>query len=815
MRSAAAGGDGQKGYNVNTTYFGKAIRTLEFDKIAALLADCAPTEGGKALALRIVPDCDIPTIRKKLMQTGEARRLLTAKGMPSFGQVKDITESVDRAEKGASMTPAELLAVASLLCSTRRVSDYFFGDRREGDVGEGLRELFSRLIPDRPLEMRITRAIPAEDMIADEASPALADIRRRIRAENNRIKDSLQRYLGGAYAKYLQENIVTLRNGRYVVPVKAEYKNEIKGLVHDTSASGATFFIEPLAVVDANNELKALEKREQQEIERILAELSAECAACGSSLIANYHNLTELSFLFAKGEFSCRIEGTEPMINEERRLLLKKARHPLIDRKKVVPVTIALGESYDTMVITGPNTGGKTVTLKTLGLMAMMAQAGLHVPCAEGSELCVFDSVLADIGDEQSIEQSLSTFSAHMVNIVGILSRLTDRSLVLFDELGAGTDPTEGAALAMAIIEKVRTYGALCAATTHYAEIKEYALQTEGVINASCEFDVSTLKPTYRLIIGAPGKSNAFAISAKLGLGQDVIEAAKARISSESRRFEQVIEELEKNRLEAERERDRALKERRDYEAFRNAEEQKLRRRAEQAERELEKAQERANQIVVSAKATSDYVLQQLEELKKQQESARFSEALEEGRRSIRRRLREAADEVNPVIERDNEDYVLPRPLKKGDTVLIVTLNQQGTLGEAPDKSGNVTVRTGLLNTRVNVRDLRLVEEAAVVTTSDRKRIAASKYQAAVNKNFTASIDLRGQLGDDAWFMVDKYLDDAVMANVKTVTLIHGKGTGALRAALAGHLKTDSRVKGFRRGVYGEGDSGVTVVELK
>ncbi len=800
---------------MSTTYYEKAIRTLEFDKIAAMLVECAPTEGAKALAYRITPESSITAIRKKLRLTTEAKNLLMAKGMPPFGGVKDITEAVERAEKGASMTPLELLSVASLLSTARHLYDYYFGDKHETVQAEEIRDIFGRLVSDRMLETKITKAILAEDMIADEASPELADIRRKIRSENNRIKDNLQKYVSGAYGKYLQENIVTIRNGRYVVPVKAEYKNEIKGLVHDTSASGATLFIEPLSVVDSNNELKALERREAREIERILAELSADCATNGGILISDYYGISELGFIFARAELSCRMNGTEPIMNEGRHLLLKKARHPLIDKKKVVPVTVELGNEYDTMVITGPNTGGKTVSLKTLGLLSMMSQAGLHIPCAEGSEVCIFDSILADIGDEQSIEQSLSTFSSHMVNIVDILGRVNDRSLVLFDELGAGTDPTEGAALAMAIIEKVRSYGALCVATTHYAEIKAYALETDGVTNASCEFDVETLRPTYRLIIGTPGKSNAFAISSKLGIGDDIINVARAHISSDSRRFEQVIEELEKNRIEAERERDEAIRQKKEYETYRNAEEAKLKKRIETTERELEKAREKATQIIESARITSEYVMDQLDAIKKKQESERFADALDEGRRNIRKNLRRAADEVNPVEENVDSEYVLPRELRKGDTVLVVNLGQQGIIVDAPDKSGNVTVKTGLLNTRTKVKNLKLIEEATTVTTSDRKRIAASKYQAEVNKSFSSSIDLRGQLGDDAWFMVDKYLDDAIMANIKSVTLIHGKGTGALRAALAKHLKSDSRVKSFRGGIYGEGDSGVTVVELK
>jgi len=800
---------------LSTTYYDKALHTLEFDKITAMLADCAPTEGSRAMAYRLVPDGDPYQIRRKQSQTTDAKNLLMMKGFPSFGALKDVTPAIERAEKGASMTMRELLDTAALLQTARRLSDYFFGDRKESDPGEGLREQFGRLVADRMLETRITRAIPAEDLIDDEASPALADIRRRIRLENNKIKDSLQKYLSGTFAKYLQENIVTLRNGRYVVPVKAEYKNEIKGLVHDTSASGATLFIEPLAVVDANNELRALEIKEQHEIDRILAELSAECVIDATIIIGDYYALTELAFIFAKAELSCRLNATEPLINEEKRLFLKKARHPLIDKKAVVPITVALGGEYDTMVITGPNTGGKTVTLKTIGLLSLMAQAGLHIPSSDGSEVPVFDAILADIGDEQSIEQSLSTFSSHMVNIVGILEKVSDDSLVLFDELGAGTDPTEGAALAMAIIGKVRSFGALCAATTHYAEIKAYALETEGVTNASCEFDVETLRPTYRLIIGTPGKSNAFAISRKLGIGEDIIEAAKNRISTDDKRFERVIEELEIRRMEAERERDEALRARREFEAYRNAEEAKLKRRLDIAEREAEKAQEKAVQILESARVTSEYVMGQLEEIKRKKESERFAEQLEEGRRDIRRRLREAGDAVNPVTEARDDDYVLPRALRKGDTVMLINLRQQGVLIEDPDKKGNVTVRSGLINTRTNIKNLKLIEEAAQMTTADRKRIAASKYQAAVNRDFSASLDLRGQLGEDAWFMTDKYLDEAIMAHVKTVTLIHGKGTGALRAALQKHLKTDSRVKSFRAGIYGEGDSGVTVVELK
>ncbi len=795
--------------------YGKAAVTLEFDRVARLLADCAPTEGSRDLALRISPEGDPFSVKKNLRLTTEAKAFLVAKGMPGFGGIRDIGPALDRALRGASMTPRELLDAAQVLNTARRLYDAVFSDRGREETWEALTEIFSCLTPDRYLEAKITRAILSEDRIADEASPALADIRRRIRQENLKIRESLQHYTGGAFGKYLQENIVTLRNGRYVIPVKAEYKNEIRGLVHDTSASGATLFIEPLAVVDANNELRALQSREEHEIDRILAELSADCAACSGALSENYRTETELALRFAMAELSCRMNATEPAVTEKRRLRLIKARHPLIDKEKVVPITVELGGEYTVMVITGPNTGGKTASLKTIGLLSLMAQAGLHVPCSEGSEICLFDSVLADIGDEQSIEQSLSTFSAHMVNIVSILNRLTDRSLVLLDELGAGTDPTEGAALAVSILDRVRQSGALCAATTHYAEMKAYALKTEGVTNASCEFDVATLRPTYRLIIGMPGKSNAFAISKKLGVGEDILDEAEKRLSNESLRFENVLGELEKARQEAEKEKAEAEKSRKEFERYRAAEEERLKKRVSETEKELEKAQEKAVRILESARVTSDYVLGELEKIKKEKDAQRQGEKLEAGRRDIRSRLKEAGDLVNPVTEEETGDYRPPRDFRQGDTVLIVNLNQKGVLATLPDRAGNVTVKTGLMNTRTNIRNLRLIEEAATVTTSDRKRIAASKYQATLNKSFTASLDLRGQLGDDAWFMTDKYLDEAVMANVKTVTLIHGKGTGALRAALRTHLKSDARVKSFRDGVYGEGDAGVTVVELK
>ena len=517
----------------------KTLTTLEFDKICAMLADCAPTEGAKAMALRLMPSGDTVEVLRRLHRTTDARRLCDAKGMPPFGTVKDVSAACERATKGAMLSTRELLEIGRVLRSARGLVDYLQNNK---PFDTSLDEMFGRLLPNRFLEERITRSILSEDMIADEASRELAEIRRKIREANSRIKETLQHYINGSYSKILQENLVTVRNGRYVIPVRAECKNEMKGLIHDTSSSGATIFVEPMAIVDANNELRMLQSREEHEIEKILFSLSADVSAASESLRLNYLNITELAFCFACAELSSRMKACEPVISGTRSLELCRARHPLIDPKKVVPTNIKLGDGYDTLIITGPNTGGKTVTLKTIGLFALMTQSGLHIPADPESSICVFEKVLVDLGDEQSIEQSLSTFSSHMVNIVRVTNEVDARSLCLFDELGAGTDPVEGAALAVAVIETVRAAGAMCAATTHYTELKTYALDTPGVQNASCEFDVSTLRPTYRLMIGTPGKSNAFAISEKLGLSPEIIALAKQNVSRDHQRFEEIIE---------------------------------------------------------------------------------------------------------------------------------------------------------------------------------------------------------------------------------------------------------------------------------
>ena len=795
----------------------KTLRTLEFDKICAMLESCAQTEGAAAMARALMPTDDPVVVARRLQRTTDARRLADVKGAPTFGRMRDITAVCERAEKGAVLSMRELLDAAAVLRVARTLQDYHTGNHPFDTV---LDELFDRLMPDRRLEERITRAIPAEDMMADEASPTLADIRRKIRNENAKIKESLQKIIS-SHAKYLQENIVTMRGGRYVIPVKAECKSEVRGLIHDTSATGATIFIEPMAVVDANNEIRILQTKEEREIERILAELSALVAASANDLWLNYRNINELAFIFACGELSSRMDGVAPTISEGRKVSLIKARHPLIDKNKVVPITIGLGDEYDTLVITGPNTGGKTVSLKTVGLFALMVQAGLHIPCDSTSEICLYDNILVDLGDEQSIEQSLSTFSSHMVNIVSIMKQVGERSLVLFDELGGGTDPVEGAALAVAVIEAVREAGACLVATTHYAELKAYALDTPGVCNASCEFDVETLKPTYKLVIGAPGKSNAFAISEKLGLPKAIISRAQQLVSSENKNFEAVIEQLEQARVQMEKEREEAARLRAEYEKFKAEAERELQRKLGDAQQEAEKMRKKAAAMVQSAKASCDFIYEQMERMKKAQEAAKAAEELEAARRAVREHLRATGDIFDPVETPDVEDdgeYVLPRPLKKGDKVYLVNIKKEGVVTEIL-KNGLVAVTAGVVRTKAREQDLRLIEDDGKPKAKQPERSGRRNMSTVtVDRSMMGTkdeIDLRGMTGDEAWLAVDKYIDEAILADIRVVRLIHGKGTGALRNALWQYLRADRRIASFRIGRYGEGDGGVTVVELK
>ena len=798
----------------------KTRSTLEFDRVCEMLAECAPTEGSRAMAYTLMPSDEIGTVLRRLRRTTDARRMSDAKGMPSFGMVVDIGDACERAEKGAVLTPRELLDIARVLTTSRTLREYGTENR---NFETSLDEMFERLIPNRHLESEITHSILAEDMIADEASSALADIRRNIRSVNNRIKETLQKYIsGGTHAKYLQENLVTTRDGRYVIPVRAEHRGDVPGLLHDTSASGATLFIEPMPVVEANNELRMLRAKEEREIEKILATLSAHVSDAGTALSLNYRNITELAFIFACGELSSRMRGIAPTLTGQRMVSLTRARHPLIDKNQVVPIDLSIGREedgtgYDTLIITGPNTGGKTVALKTLGLFCLMAQSGLHSPAEEPSSMCLFDRVLVDLGDEQSIEQSLSTFSSHMVNIVDILKNLTTKSLVLFDELGGGTDPVEGAALAVAIIDAVRKAGAVCAATTHYAELKAYALSTPGVCNASCEFDVETLKPTYRLIIGTPGKSNAFAISSKLGLPDEIVENAKAYISADNKKFEDVIGELEQSRLEMEKEKATAHRLREEYETFKNRAERQISQRLTESETMLNKAKEKAQALLTGAKASSDYILEQADKVRRAQQTDRLAQQLEETRRNVREHIRASEALIDPVEEQTrNENYVLPRALHKGDEVMLMNIRKPGILLTDPDSRGNVTVKAGIITSKTNISNLQLIEnDNTFVITADRDRKKASDFRAQVSYDFKPEIDLRGMTGEEAWLAVDKYLDEAQLHGIHTVSLIHGKGTGALRKALWEFLRRDRRIANYRLGQYGEGDSGVTLVEVK
>ena len=784
----------------------RTLEVLEFSKIKAMLAERAPTAGGAEAALALLPTDDYEMVVRRQTRTTDAKKLCDVKGAPPFCGVKDIYDSVGRAQKSAVLSPSELIEIGRVLSASRQLTDYI----SDKTFSTSLDDVFARLAPNRFLENKIGTAILSEDLIADEASRELADIRRKIRAAHNRIKEALSRFVSGAGSKYLQENIVTERNGRYVVPVKAEYRGEVKGLVHDTSASGATVFVEPAAVLEANNELRLLQSKEQKEIERILSDLSADVASFGSSLLQDYQTITELSLVFACASLSYEMHAAPPKLTKDRSVTLVRARHPLIDRDKVVPIDVDLS-GFDTLVITGPNTGGKTVTLKTIGLLVLMAQSGLHIPADDSSVCGVFDTVQADIGDEQSIEQSLSTFSAHMVNIVSILREAGERSLVLFDELGAGTDPVEGAALATAILERVREQGALTAATTHYAELKAYAIETPGVVNASCEFDLETLRPTYRLIMGTPGKSNAFAIAKKLGLADAVIDRASAFVSGDSKRFENVIEKLEENRIAAEKAKNALEEERVAFRRYREENEKKLTAFLAAAEKDAEDARKKTRQTLDSARASAEFVFEEIEKLRKKSAEKITAEELARKKREIREAIARGEADASALADETDDGYVLPRPLKKGDDVKMRNIGKRGILLEDPDKRGDVRIQCGAVVTKTNVSNLRLLEKEE----NKEKKSPVNTHRISAGGGFSPELDLRGQMTDDAWRMTDKYIDDAIMAGIRSVRIIHGKGTGALRNYLWSWFRSDKRIESFRLGAFGEGDSGVTVLELK
>ena len=708
----------------------------------------------------------------------------------------------------------ELLEIAEVLRVIRSLSEW--RSRSEG-VETCLDNFFHALMPNKFLEERILNAILSEDEMADGASPTLQDIRRKIRAASSRVRDRLDQMIRSPrYQKFLQEPIVTQRNGRFVVPVKNENRGEVPGLVHDTSSSGATVFIEPMGVVEANNEIKVLQSKERDEIDRILTELSAEAGSFADSIKASYECAVELNLIFAKAQLAYEMKAAPPLLNDEGVIELRRARHPLIAKEKVVPTDIRLGETFDTLVITGPNTGGKTVSIKTVGLLTLMAMCGLMIPVADQSRISIFTHVLADIGDEQSIEQSLSTFSAHMTNIISILHQADAHSLVLIDELGAGTDPVEGAALAMAILEQLHQQGAKIAATTHYAELKAYALQTPRVENGCCEFDVATLRPTYRLLIGVPGRSNAFAISERLGMGSEVVDRARELVSAENTRFEDVVKRLEKSHQALEQEREDARAQRAEAETIRQKAEEQLKSVDKLREREMEQARTQAMRIVEQARRESQAFLMELEKLKKEKEkNQNLADLARRAKSQMKQHANAMAEVTNPVVAPviDDADYVLPRPLQVGDAVLIADLDKQATVLTLPDKNGNVEVQAGPLKTRVKLQSLRLLNAKQRKNQSKSRTVRRS--DSIAQTSVKTSCDLRGKTVEEALLDLDQFLDDCVMTGLNECTIIHGKGTGALRGAVQKHLRAHPMVKGYRLGTYGEGEDGVTMVTLK
>ena len=785
----------------------KSLHTLELDRVLALLAEKCATDEGKEIAAKLRPVSDEDEVRVLLRETSDACRLVEQKGSPAFREVKDVKASLLRADRGGSLNQIELLRIAGVLRAARTVKEY--GESDGTDTG-ALEHYFWALTPNRYLEDRIFHAIISEEEIADSASPELGNIRRHMRIAGSRVRDSLQKIISSpAYSKYLRDPIITMRGDRYVVPVRSEYKNAIPGMVHDVSSSGGTFFIEPMQAVQANNELRELLIQEKKEIERILAELSAEAAGYKDGISADYDNLVALDVIFAKAGLSYSMKAMCPQVNTQGKIVLNKARHPLIDSHEVVPITVRLGEEFDTLVITGPNTGGKTVTLKTLGLLTLMAECGLHIPAADQSCVSVFRMVLADIGDEQSIEQSLSTFSSHMKNIVEITQECDDSTLVLFDELGAGTDPAEGAALAMAVIEFCRKLGAKLAATTHYGELKLYAMRTQGVINASCEFDVETLRPTYRLLIGIPGKSNAFAISRRLGLSTLIIDDARSLVSENDVNFEDVLSQLEAQRQAMEQARLEAEQMRMEMEKAKRQSEEWNREIKEERDKAVSKARRDAQYIIDDARRAANQAMDEIKQMKKQLKDAGAVENMNQRQTELRRSLNEAQDRLSGEETRQ-EHKVSARPPKAGDTVELLKLGTKATVLQE-NKDGTLQIQAGIMKLNVKPEEVYLLPDQG---RQQQKKLIEQTNRELRNLSVSPEVDLRGMSADEAINALDLYLDNALRAKLGTIRVIHGKGTGVLRRAVQQHLKRSKRVKSVRLGVYGEGEDGVTVAEL-
>lgn len=791
----------------------KSLKTLEYYEILERLAAQAASDAAKAKCRALRPLDDHEQAQVWMDQTTDAKNRMVRHGSPSFGGIREVGAILQRADRGGTLNPRELLDVASLLQTARRALVY----DAEQEEKTALTPIFGLLTGNRSLEEAITTAIVSEEEIADGASPELLSIRRELRRISGKVRETLNRLISGERSKYLQETIITQRNGRFVVPVKAEHRGDVPGLVHDTSSTGATVFVEPQQVVEINNQIKVLEGREEAEIERILAELSNEVASYKGAIEQDFDALVSLDFVFARAKLSFEMNAAAPVLVEGNgRCRLLRARHPLLDKDKAVPIDIAIGGEYDTLVITGPNTGGKTVSLKTLGLLSLMAASGLHIPANEQSEIALFEHVYADIGDEQSIEQSLSTFSAHMKTIVSIMDCCGQGDLALFDELGAGTDPVEGAALAVAVIGYARQMGACVAATTHYAELKTFALTTDGVENASCEFNVQSLQPTYRLLTGIPGKSNAFAIAARLGLQPTIIERAKEQVSTEDARFEDVLAELERERRRVEQLRDEAAKMRSAAQSERDKMRAERDAAEERADKMLESARSQADRILKDARMTAETVFDELEDMKKKAQKKNADQNLAAAKAALRGVITQTENEQRRGVQKRVVEADEQRPVQKGDRVRL--LNVGGVLADvlAPaDKSGNVQVQAGPMKMTVKENELRLVEQpkAAKKPAPQPRRNAPARE---LNLRSAASeVDVRGMSAEEALFEVDNFLSRAIMAGLPSVTVIHGKGTGVLRNAVQQHLRSNKRVKSVRSGVYGEGEQGVTIVELR
>ena len=785
----------------------KSLHKLELDQVLELLAECAGSEDGKQACRNLHPVSDLEDVQDMLAQTTAASDICTKKGNPSFADLHDPTAALERADRGGSLQPKELLRIAGVLRCARTIKSF----QAEDENATVLDPLFQALTANKYLEDRIFGAILSEEEIADTASPALADIRRHMRVQSAKIRDSLQKVISSpAYAKFLREPIITIRQGRYVVPVKSECRGDVPGLVHDVSATGSTYFIEPMSAVNANNALRELELKEKKEIERILAELSAEAAAYRENIDLDFRMLVQLDVIFAKARLGYRMRAWAPIMNDQGRVELRNARHPLIDPKKVVPISVHIGKDFDTMIITGPNTGGKTVTLKTIGLLTLMAECGLHVPAGDGSCLSTFDAILADIGDEQSIAQSLSTFSSHMRTIVDVVNQCDDRTLVLFDELGAGTDPAEGAALAIALIEFCRKMGSCVIATTHYAELKLYAMRTKGVINASCEFDVETLQPTYKLLIGIPGKSNAFAISRKLGLSEDILKEASDLVGKSDKDFEDVLIQLEQQRQQMEAARMEAERLRRETENIKKQSEAYSQQLQKERDKAMEQARREAQQIIEDARQTANAAAEELKALRKQLSESADAQGINQRQAELRRTLNEAESRIR-ANQPEQKRPAPSRGILVGDTVELLKLGTKASV-IAINKDGSYQLQAGILKLSAKADEIYLLENE-----NPYKQKGGRPAHSGREMKMTAmasEVDLRGMDSVEAICVLERYLDEAMRANLQSVRIIHGKGTGTLRTAVQQSLRKNKFVKKFRLGVYGEGEDGVTIAEF-